>query len=468
MRPFIARTGLGPVLTFAAAFLIALVVVNSAHAASLTRAFTDDVYGDVASPVWVNRTVQSGAKMVLLERSWGDLETSRGHFYWGDTDALVRRFEGTGVQVALLISGAPSWAEAPGGPAAFESDGAWKPNVSAFGQLAKAVAQHYSGSTPDPLRPGQMLPRVRYYQAWAEANLSIHLAPQWSRVGGQWVNSGADMYRSLLNAFYSGVKSAHSDNQVITTGFGPYGDPSPGTCKHPAIGVGAGCRVEPLLFLRQMLCLNAQDNPLPCSNPAEFDDYAIDPYEVGSPTTKAGVANDISLPDLHKLTTVVKKAQHSGRAPGGPKHLWVTEFSYESRPPNPYAVSLARQARWLEQSFYIMWKQGVQVAVWYLLRDQAAKYNPNAYFSGIYWYGGKAKPAAEAYRFPFVVSGGTIWGISPRTGTLKIEHKRGGRWSTLAKIHGTSGAVFTHRVRKSLRGKFRGVVGPESSLVWSR
>jgi hypothetical protein len=442
--------------------LCSLTMAAPSRGASLARAFTDDVYGQVASPVWIQRTKASGAKLVLLDRTWTNLEPTAGHFSWADTDAIVRKFEGTGIQVALLISGAPRWAEAPGGPAAFYKDGSWKPNVTAFGHLAQAVAQHYSGSTPDPLDSGRMIPRIRYYQAWAEANFSIHLAPQWSKEGGRWVNTGADMYRSLLNAFYAGVKGVHSDNQVITTGFGPYGDPQPGTCGKATLGVGPGCRAEPLSFAREMLCLNAA-----CANPAKFNDYAMDPYDVGSPTTHAGVANDISLPDLHKLTAVVRKAVRAGRAPGGPKHLWVTEFSYESRPPNPYAVSLAKQARWLEQSFYIMWKQGVRVAVWYLLRDQAPKYTPNSYFSGICWYAGKAKPAAQAYRFPFVVSGRTVWGISPRTGTLKIERKRGGHWATLARVHVASGAVFTHRVRKSVRGNFRGVVGSESSLVWS-
>jgi hypothetical protein len=429
----------------------------------LTRAFTDDVYGNSPDPAWIHRTVASGAKLVLLDRSWGNLEPSQGHFNWVDTDAIVRRFEGTRVQVALLISGAPTWAEGPGAPAAFYRDGSWKPNATDFGQLAAAVAQHYSGSTPDPLHPGQRIPRIRSYQAWAEANFSIHLAPQWTKEGGRWVNTGADMYRSMLNAFSAGVKSVHPNNQVITTGLGPYGDPQPGTCRNATIGVGPGCRTEPLSFARELLCLNAA-----CANPPRFDDYAVDPYDVGSPTTHAGVANDISLPDLHKLTAVVRKAVRAGHAPGGPKHLWVTEFSYESKPPNPYALSLAKQARWLEQSFYIMWQQHVQVAVWYLLRDQAPKYNPNLYFSGIYTFSGKAKPAAKAYRFPFVVSSGRVWGISPSSGRLKIERKHGGSWRRLATVHATAGGVFTRRISKSLRGKFRGVVGSTTSLTWTR
>jgi hypothetical protein len=457
---------LGVALAICPALLCSLAFAGPAAAGTFTRAFTDDVFGQGPVPAWVHRTERSGAKMVLIDSTWGDVEPSSGHFSWTNLDGIVRQFEGTPVQVAVLISGAPGWAEAPGGPAAFESDGAWKPNVTAFGQLARALAQHYSGSTPDPLHLGRMLPRVRYYQAWAEANFSVHLAPQWSRINGHWVNTGADMYRGLLNAFYGGVKSVHSDNQVITTGLGPYGDPSPGSCRNETVGVGPGCRAEPLSFARAMLCLNAKNRPLPCSNPARFDDYAMDPYDVGSPTTHAATANDISLPDLHRLTAVVHKAAKVGHAPGGRKHLWVTEFSYESNPPNRFAVSLRKQARWLEQSFYIMWKEGTQVAVWYLIRDQAAKYSPNAYFSGIYTFSGRAKPAAEAYRFPFVVTAGKAWGISPRGGSLKIERKHGGAWRTLSSVHVRAGAVFTRSVSKTLHGYFRGVVGPEASLAW--
>ena len=99
---------------------------------------------------------------------------------------------------------------------------------------------------------------------------------------------------------------------------------------------------------------------------------AMDPYEVGSPTTKAVNADDVSGPDLSKLTKPLNKAARVGRAlPGGHKQLWVTEFSYDSNPPNPQGVPIQKQARWLEEC-YLFWKQGASAVFWYLVRDQGS------------------------------------------------------------------------------------------------
>lgn len=62
----------------------------------------------------------------------------------------------------------------------------------------------------------------------------------------------------------------------------------------------------------------------------------------------------------------------------------MTEFSYDSRPPNPSAVSLSTQARWLEESLYLLWKQDVDTVVWYLIRDQPSGAWDTNYYSGVY------------------------------------------------------------------------------------
>jgi hypothetical protein len=460
---------------------------RSARAATpvrgLTRAFTDDVW--FYGPSWTTRTVVTGAKLVLLEIDWTSVEPdapspgvfdptnlSDPKYNFTYIDAVLRQFAGSGIQAAFLVSDAPSWAEAPGGPAALEAAGAWRPNPTAYGQFAAALARRYSGSYPDPLHPGQTLPRVRYYQAWAEANINIHLAPQWVFSDGSWVPTGPVIYRSLLNAFYAGVKSVHSNNVVLTSGFGPYGD-LPGACTND-LQAGGGCRMPPVNFVRNLLCLKGNAlSSLPCPNPAHFDALAMDPYEVGPPTSAAFNAGDASAPDASKLMVVVNKAVRAGRAfPRVSKQLWVTEFSYDSNPPNPTAISTATQARWLEESFYVFWKEGVNTVVWYLLRDQAGTAYATSYFSGVYFYNGTPKPSFEAYRFPLVVmpSGktATAWGISPRTGKVLVQHEQGTVWKTLFTVHVASGGVFVRTISARLHGNFRAVVGGESSLVWKR
>jgi hypothetical protein len=457
-----------------------------ARAATFTRAFTDDIWFRTGSqePLWLQRTTATGAKMVLLEVDWLSVEPNAPpagvdptnpagpQYDFSYLDARVKEFAGSGLSVAFLVTDAPPWAEAPGGPANFEADGSWQPNATAYGQLAKALATRYSGSYPDPMNPGAALPRVRYFQAWGEANFSIHLAPQWARSGNSWVPVGPSIYRNMLNAFYAGIKSVHSDNVVITTGFGPYGDP-PGPCSGSQ-GVGAGCRMHPALFARTLMCLTGQAlRTTSCPNPPRFDALAMDPYQVSSPTTPAFNIDDVTSPDLGKLTRILNKAGRSGRAlPQGHKQLWVTEFSYDSNPPNPGAVSLTTQARWLEQALYLFWKQGVSTAVWYLVADQVPTYDPNHYYSGVYFNNGARKPSFEAYRFPFLVwpSGrsATVWGIAPRGGTLVVQRQQGRSWKALFRIRVSAGGVFVRNVSPRLHGNFRAVVGGETSLIWSR
>lgn len=457
---------------------------SGARAGTFTRAFTDDVWFDPGTgPAWVQRTVATGAKLVLLEVDWRSIEPtapppgadptdpSGPEYVMSELDSRIKEFEGTGMAVALLVTDAPSWAEAPGGPADPEARGAWEPNATAFGQFGAALARRYSGSYPDPADPGHTLPRVRYFQAWAEANFTVHLAPQWTKSHGQWVPAAPTMYRNMLNAFYAGVKGVHADNFVITTGFGPYGDP-PGQC--PPSEYGNGCRMHPALFARELLCLHGESMAKEaCPDPAHFDAMAMDPYEVLSPTTRAVNRDDISAPDLWKLNRILKRAGSSGRAlPRGHKQLWVTEFSYESNPPNPSAVSTATQAKWLEQAFYLFWSEGVSTAVWYLVSDQPGRdFNVN-YYSGVYFNTGQPKPALQAFRFPLVVmpAGRKLraWGISPRRGIVLVQHQQGRAWRTLFRVRVGAGKVFVRNISPRLRGNFRARVGGETSLVWKR
>lgn len=462
---------------------LALAAGPAQAARPLTTALTDDVWFD-GGPAWIARAQSARAGVVLVELDWRTAEPSPPpagidptdpagpEYSFAQYDAVVRAFAGSGIKVAFLVTNAPSWAEAPGGPASFEADGAWKPNASALGQFATALARRYSGSFPDPLNPAQALPRVTYFQAWAEANFSIHLAPQWARKGHGWAPVAPSLYRGLLNAFYAGVKRVHSDDVVLTTGVGPYGDP-PGGCQGSQ-GVGVGCRMHPALFARELMCLKGETlRPESCPNPAHFDVLAADPYQVSNPTAAAFNVDDVSSPDLGKLTRVLHQAARLRRAlPRGNKPLWVTEFSYDSNPPNPGAVSLATQARWLQEALYLFWKQGVNTVVWYLLRDQAPKYQPNSYYSGLFYYNGVAKPAFEAFRFPFVVwpSGkeASAWGIAPRGGLLTVQHRIHSSWKTLFTLRVSAGGVFLRTVSPKLRGSFRAVVAGESSLVWNR
>jgi hypothetical protein len=249
---------------------------------------------------------------------------------------------------------------------------------------------------------------------------------------------------------------------VLTAGFAPYGD-QPG-----------GERMPPAEFVRELLCLHGERLVSErCRDPARFDVLSMDPYEVGPPTQHAFNRDDVSAPDLGKLTRILRTAvAHRLVRPARHKQVWVTEFSYDSNPPNPTAPSTATQARWLEQSFYEFWAQGASAVVWYLVRDQIGPFS-TAYFSGVYFRDGRPKPSLEAYRFPFVVVPGkggreTVWGISPRTGVVSVQLASGTSWRTLFHVRARAGSVFVKRIPASVVGDFRASVQSENSLVWSR
>jgi hypothetical protein len=326
--------------------------------------------------------------------------------------------------------------------------------------MAQALARRYSGSYRIEKRR-RPLPRVRYLQAWAEANMSDHLSPQWTRVDGRAVNAAPAIYRQMLNAFYAGVHTGDPSDVVLTTGLESYGD----TPFH------SPNRTHPVTFLENLLCLRPNLKPAACPAPAHFNVLASDPYDVGAPTVHAVSPLDASAPDLGRLERVVKAAVKAHTLyPSDAKPVWVTEFGYDSDPPNPTAgtISTATQARWLEESFYVFWHEHVSTVLWYLVRDQTPPYNAN-YFSGIYFRNGTPKPSYTAYKFPFVVmpqgSQGQIWGVAPATGTLDVQAQSGSTWRTVASFPVRTDQIYAH-LRHLPAGSYRATLQGETSLTW--
>ena len=450
----------------------------AASAATLTRGFVDDVWFDPTSdqvpPLqWVTKTVATGAKFVQLEVDWPTVEPNAptsadnptspagAQFNFAYLDQRVKEFVGSGLQPVFLVTDAPRWAEGKGGTAAEYATGGYEPNATALGDLAEAMARRYSGSYPDPAAPGKALPRVRYYQAWAEANLNFHLSPQWTKSHGAVRSTGPGIYRSMLNAFYAGIHTGDRTDKVIASGLESYGD-------RPDTGLK---RTPPVTFLESLLCLNSKLARLSCPAPAHFDLMASDPYDVSGPTVHAASPTDASAPDLAKLTRIVRAGVKSHTVlPSHAKPLWVTEFSYESNPPNRQGVSLATQARWLEESFYVFAHEGVSTVLWYLVRDQPPPYSLN-YTSGVYFGNGKPKPSYTAYRFPLVVmpagQRAQIWGITPVVERFRCNIRLGGSWRAVASFRCGAGKTFSKEVSNLPKGQYRATVDGQKSLVWS-
>jgi hypothetical protein len=357
-----------------------------------------------------------------------------------------------GFQPYVTIDAAPTWAQAsPAG----SGDASNRPDAAAFAAFAGAVATRYGGGF-------QSLPRVRYFQAWNEPNLSINLFPQLE--GGRPVAPG--VYRSMLNAFADAVHRVHSDNVVVAGGLAPFAQfrLSP-VAQYPDWG--------PLAFMRALLCLSPSLKPT-CSTPAKFDVWAQHPYTSGDPQHHAVATNDVSLADLPEVRKVLSAAEAAGHIVSrGRPGFWVTEFSWDSNPPDPGGVPVALETRWVAEAVYRMWQNSVTLVTWLMLTD--APLATSYYQSGLYYIDGRPKPVLRAFRFPFVAyrDGGGIsfWGRTPRgaAAAVIVEEKLRRGWTSAGTMRSDRYGIFSGRLPAAPAGFLRArlVSGGERSQPFS-
>jgi len=401
----------------------------------LTLGLADEVFlsGGDDGDVWLERARAAGARIVRLGVSWADVEPSQGTFVWDKVDEAVRTASRHDLEVLLSVASAPRWAEGPRRPADAPV-GSWQPDSGALGEFAAAVAQRYSGDTPD-------LPRVRLWQAWNEPNLARFLSPQWVRGADGWDPASPTLYRRLYAAFAAGVKAAHADNVVVSGGMAPFGDPSDG-----------GRRMAPVRFLTELLG----------GDRLSLDALDHHPYAVGPPEQRARNPDDASIADIAKLRGVLDRAGYVKT------RLWVTELAYDSAPPDPDGIPEARRATWLVRALRILSRSGVDTVLWYTARDHAPDPQTGyagSYQSGLYFADGRPKRALEAFRFPFTAAGGEGWAVAPVDGTMVVEQQLRDGWRTVARVRATAGrtAQFTG-LPNVTAGAMRARIGPMTSL----
>jgi hypothetical protein len=371
-----------------------------------------------------------------------------------------------GLKPLVVVSGAPSWAEGPDRPSLKVAPaGTWRPSPTWFEAFATAILKRYSGTYAKPHGGGD-LPAVRYWEPWNEPNLTIFLAPQYKRTGSTYALESPEIYRGLLNGFYAAKQSVAPADVVAAGATAPFGDP-PG-----------GQRMPPAQFWRALLCVSAGATPKStgCHEKVYFDAISHHPYPVGPPTFHAVNADDVSVPDLAKITSLVSVAVRAGTAvPAGPKPLWVTEISWDTHP-DPKGLSFADQARYLQGAIDVLYHEGASLFVWYNLRDEALQRQPTlALQSGLYLRGAtpakdKAKPSLTGFSFPFTayrVNGeAQLWGMAPAAGAVKVEEQQGSQWVVVATLSAKSTRIFSGSFLAGPRTNLRAVQGGRVSLTW--
>jgi hypothetical protein len=391
----------------------------------------------------VTRIRAAGATMMRLTLYWkytapsgsekpGNFDASNPDdpFYdWSAFDRQLQLVTSRGLEPLVCVLLAPEWAEGagPGDP------GTNRPNLQEFAKFARAAALRYDGANRRP--------RIRYWQVWNEPNLTLFLNPP-----------SAELYRSLVNVFADAVKRVRSDNVVVAGGTSPFG------FKDVA--------VPPLVFMRDLLCISAGTRPKPtCQNKVRFDIWSHHPYTTGGPTHKATNPDDASLGDLPEVRRLLVAAARAGHIVSpGPLRFWVTEFSWDSSPPDPIAVPYALHARWVAEALYRMWSAGVSLVTWFQLRDDplsVSQFQSGLYFDSPSGLFDRPKLALRAFRFPFVAlsSAGRVrvWGRTPAglPGKVLVERQQGRAWKRVASLVSDRNGIFGTFLRGRIEGPLR-------------
>jgi hypothetical protein len=392
----------------------AFVAVQSAQAAGPLQTAVYVQNGDIPSDdasanLFFKRIKQTGATAIRVTVSWRDVApaTRPSEFHpkdpadtaynWTYPDRAISLATTNGLTPLVDILGAPAWA------------GGKKVSAPALGEFATAITSRYNGTF-------EGLPRVKYWMVWNEPNLTLYLAPQVS--GKKLV--GATRYRSMVNAFASAAHAVRRDNMVVAGLVAPFTfrkDPGP------------------LTFMKAVL-----------SARTEFDIWAVHPYTSGGPRHHAVKSTDVSLGDLPKARSVLNAAVRARRVVSNhPVQLWVTEFSWDSKPPDSHGVPLGLEAQWVSEALFRAWKAGVSMFTWFLLTDDPMS---SPYQSGLYFRNGTAKPALTAFRFPFVALRHArsvyVWGRTPagKPATAVIERKTGSGWKRVAQVKTNGVGIF--------------------------
>jgi hypothetical protein len=467
-RPTVAMRGL-PALLALGALLLLSIAPASAAVRPLVTGVTN--IGD-DDPLAFEHTRATGAQFVRIPLNWGEVapahippgwhpdDPADPSYDWGADDTAVVNAVQAGLTPVLQVDGAPSWGEGCQSPS-FARAKTCDPDPAALAAFATAAARRYSGDFAG-------LPTVRYWQVLNEPNLSLFFNPQFE--GDTPVSPG--LYRTLINSFYAAVKAVDPSNLVLAAGLGPVAVPR--------------YTIGPMRFARLLLCMEGHNHPRPtsgdCGGGVHFDIFAIQPYTTGGPTHEGGV-NDVELGDLPKLQELLRAADRAGRIKGDSKHtpLWITEFSWDSKPPDPGGLPMGIETRWTAEALHNAWRAGVDHFFWYSLHDDP--YDPSQPFSetlqsGLYFRGAtlaedQPKEVLYAFRFPFVAYPGdrglSFWGRTPSGtgGKVTIQLWKGGHWEQADTENASAAGIFRGLIKRhygrNRRGLARTIYGGQAS-----
>jgi hypothetical protein len=442
--------------------VLACVPAPAAHASDRQSLIVQDEVRMLGHPEATAAEFASlGADVVKIQLLWRDVAPSGdskpdgfdasdpASYHWNTYPGAVNAVIAAGMRPYLSIGvRAPKWATRGRG-----RPGSSRPSAEEFALFAQAV--------------GRQFPNVRIWSIWNEPNLHSWLSPQRKR----GVPQAPSLYRRLYLAGHAGLSaSGHGGDTILIGELAPRGGNS-------------SRKIRPLAFLREMVCLNSRYRQYRgraarargCGRVEQIptSGLAYHPYTLRGGPRVDDRPGDAAIGQLGRITKTLNALGRRGKLPRR-LPLWITEFGYQTSPPDPiFGVPLKRAAAFMDVSEWLAFRNR-RVASYsqYTLNDDAPRPGGrlfqrwSTWQSGLRFGNGNAKPAVyDAFRLPFLVRllGPDVVELfgGGRTGpgaVATIEAKaRGGRYRSIASIPVNEAGYFRQivRLKKAHRYTFR-------------
>jgi hypothetical protein len=346
---------------------------------------------------------------------------------WDHYDTVVRLAAERGLAINFNITvPGPLWAM--GRSPREDIANRFRPSAAEFGDFVRAV--------------GRRFPQVGYWSLQNEPNQPGWLDPQWVRSRGHWVESAPSTYRRMVDAAWSALQdSGHGSDTILIGETAPKGVSVRGTTR----------ALSPGRFIKRLYCLDdhlqllkdrrAEERGCPAAtSPAEFraahpglfaaTGYAHHPYElIFAPNRQPRHSDWYTIANLHTLSSLLRRVR-ARFGFGGGFPLYLTEFGYQTDPPDPLGVSPRTQARYLNQAEYIAYRnRSVRTLSQFLLYDDVAPMSAT-FQTGLEYSDGSAKPAKAAYALPLFLPSARVrrghrlhvWGLLRGTPNGEAHH----------------------------------------------
>jgi hypothetical protein len=378
------------------ALLLALLLAAAAVAVSATRdadsaakrptatrmliGLYDDaqVYGNTAWAFNQMRALRTGIVRATLD--WATVARRRPvrpadpadpAYNWTAVDRMVAAASEKRIRVMLAIYGTPRWAG--------RARNRVPRRALDLRNFATAAAVRYSGTytvKEGENEPERTLPAVRYWLAWNEPNNPVFLRPQWRLIKRKWRVQSAVDYAKICSAVRAGVHATRLAGQRVGCGVtGPRGNDAPRSSRPST---------SPLVFMTALRRAGLR----------RMDAYAHHPYYGHRSEKPATVSRSKKAMTMGNIRTLIRQVN---RLWGRRTRVWITEYGYQTNPPDRlFGVSYRNQARYLQQAMAMARRtRRIDTFIWFLIRDEGRL---SGWQSGLMTRRGSRKPAYRAFQ----------------------------------------------------------------------